>query len=63
MWIPDKVLAERAQETSVEALFWYNMSPRSGQGERTVSQEAAFKYEWRYLSMPTMVLGGKGHVV
>nr|XP_027233814.1 uncharacterized protein LOC113825211 [Penaeus vannamei] len=51
-----KVLAERSQETPMEAVFWYNMSPRSGQHERAVPQRAVFKYEWRNPSMPAKTL-------
>lgn len=45
-----KTLAERGQIEPEEAVFWYNMSPRSGQDETTVPQRAVFRYEWRHPS-------------
>ena len=32
----------------MEAVFWYNMSPRAGQAENSVPQRALFRYEWRH---------------
>ena len=32
----------------MEAVFWYNMSPRAGQAENSVPQRAVFRYEWRH---------------
>lgn len=45
-----KAMAERGQMTPMEAVFWYNMSPRSGQDESTVPQAAVFRYVWRHPS-------------
>ena len=45
-----KALAERGQITPMEAVFWYNMAPRSGLDEATVPQRAVFRYEWRHPS-------------
>lgn len=54
-----KAMAERAQVTPMEAVFWYNMSPKSGQDETTVPQRAVFKYEWRHPSMVPKSVGGE----
>ena len=43
-----KALAERGQITPMEAVYWYNMAPRSGLDETTVPQRAVFRYEWRH---------------
>lgn len=45
-----KALAERGQITPMEAVFWYNMSPRSGLDDTTVPQRAVFRYAWRHPS-------------
>ncbi|XP_029642776.1 uncharacterized protein LOC115217275 [Octopus sinensis] len=45
-----KSIAERGHISPLEAVFWYNMSPRSGQAEESVPHRAVFKYEWRHLS-------------
>lgn len=54
-----KAMAERGQVTPMEAVFWYNISPRSGQDERTVPQRAAFQYEWRHPSAVPTAIGGE----
>ena len=46
-----KAVAERGRIDPVEAVFWYNMAPRSGQDENTVPQRAIFKYNWRHPSV------------
>lgn len=46
-----KALAERGQLKPEEAVFWYNMSPRSGQDETTVPQRSVFCYDWRHPSV------------
>ena len=43
-----KTMAERGAISPLEAVLWYNMSPRSGQDESTVPQRAVFRYEWRH---------------
>ena len=45
-----KALAERGQITPMEAVFWYNLAPRSGLDETTVPQRSVFRYEWRHPS-------------
>lgn len=52
-----KTLAERGQIKPEEAVFWYNISPRSGLDETTVPQRAAFRYEWRHPSKVPAVRG------
>ena len=47
-----KALAERGGTSPGEALFWYNMTPRSGQVRETVPQEQIFQYVWRHPSVP-----------
>ena len=42
----------------MEAVFWYNKSPRAGQAENSVPQRAVFRYEWRH---PTVQLELKDH--
>ncbi|XP_076031925.1 uncharacterized protein LOC143019828 [Oratosquilla oratoria] len=41
-----KSMAEMARILPTEAVFLYNMSPRSGQDDRSVPQKAVFKYDW-----------------
>ena len=55
-----KAMAERGQVTPMEAVFWYNMSPRSGQNARTVPQRAVFRYDWRHPTTVSMDAGGEG---
>ena len=43
-----KAMAERGSISPMEAVFWYNMSPRAGQAENSVPQRAVFRYEWRH---------------
>ncbi|XP_076056355.1 uncharacterized protein LOC143034304 [Oratosquilla oratoria] len=43
-----KAIAERARIPPTEAIFWYHISPRSGQDDRSVPQKAVFKYDWRH---------------
>lgn len=43
-----KAIAERGQISPPEAVFWYNMAPKSGQKVESVPQRAVFKYEWRH---------------
>ncbi|KAG1683689.1 putative uncharacterized transposon-derived protein F52C9.6 [Nymphon striatum] len=42
-----KAMAERGRISPAEAVFWYNVSPRSGQDGGTVPQRAVFRYDWR----------------
>lgn len=42
-----KAMAERGDVNPVEAVYWYNMSPRDGQKDGTVPQKSIFDYEWR----------------
>lgn len=46
-----KAIAERGRLNPVEAVFWYNMSPRSGQSEGSVPQRSIFTYDWRHPSV------------
>ena len=43
-----KALAERGGIDPCEAVFWYNMTPRSGQAVETIPQRAIYTYEWRH---------------
>ncbi|CAE1259502.1 unnamed protein product [Acanthosepion pharaonis] len=43
-----KVIAERGGISPAEAVFWYNMSPKSGQREDTVPHRAVYTYQWRH---------------
>ena len=43
-----KALAERTKVSPCESVFWYNISPRSGQKSESVPQQAVYKYEWRH---------------
>ena len=55
-----KAMAERARVGPEEAVFWYNLSPRSGQDERTIPQRAVYQYDWRHPSMtPTSMAGSE----
>ena len=42
-----KAMAERSGKSPIEAVYWYNMAPRSGQKDDTVPQRSIFAYEWR----------------
>ena len=44
-----KSMAEKSGKSPIDAVFWYNMSPRYGQRDDSVPQMSVFKYEW---SMP-----------
>ena len=44
-----KAIAERAGISPTEAVFWNNMSPKSGQLDKTVPQRAAVNYRRRHL--------------
>ena len=43
-----KAIAERGRISPLEAVFWYNMSPRTGQLEDSVPQCAVYRYTWRH---------------
>ena len=43
-----KAMAKRGSISPMEAVFWCNMLPRTGQAENSVSQRAVFRYEWRH---------------
>ena len=43
-----KAMAERGGITPSEAVFWYNLSPRSGQNADSVPQRSVFRYDWRH---------------
>ena len=43
-----KAAAERSRISPTEAVYWYNMSPKTGQDETTVPHRAIFTYEWRH---------------
>ena len=43
-----KAIAERRGISPSEAVFWCNMTPKSGQFEGTVPHRAIFKYQWRH---------------
>ena len=66
-----RAMAERGSISPMEAVFWYNMSPRAGQAENSVPQRAVFRYEWRHPTVqPELkdhdkeitVRGGRGSV-
>ena len=44
-----KAKAERGEMDPIQAVYWYNVSPRSGQEEETIPQRAVHPYEWRLL--------------
>lgn len=43
-----KTLAERGRISPQQAVFWYNLTPRSGQDDNTVPQRLLYKYDWRH---------------
>ena len=43
-----KAMAERGNISPMEAVFWYNMSPRAGQADNSAPQRTVFRYEWRH---------------
>ena len=47
-----KAIAERGGISgTIEAVYWYNSTPSSGQDESFVPQRSVYKYEWRYPSV------------
>lgn len=46
-----KAIAERGGISPIEAVYWYNSTPRSGQDASSVPQHSVYKYEWRYPSV------------
>ncbi|GFO16631.1 hypothetical protein PoB_004313600 [Plakobranchus ocellatus] len=48
-----KSIAERGRVTPLDAVFWYNMSPRSGQDESTIPQRSVHRYTWRHPEVKT----------
>ena len=43
-----KAMAERGGISPIEAVFWYNVTPRQGQSVESVPQLGVFKYLWRH---------------
>lgn len=43
-----KTIAERSSISPLQAVFWYNATPKSGQLDASVPQRSIFQYEWRY---------------
>ncbi|KAF2348572.1 Integrase catalytic core [Trinorchestia longiramus] len=43
----EKGIAERGRISPIEAVYWYNSTPRSGQDELSMPQRSVCKYEWR----------------
>lgn len=41
-----KSMEERGNVSQLVTVFWYNMSPRSGEVDESVPQRVVFKYEW-----------------
>ena len=52
-----KAIAERGHISPLEAVFWYNMSPKVGLLESSVPQKSVFRYEWRHPSVKPDVVG------
>lgn len=50
-----KSIAERGGISPIEAVYWYNSTPRNGQDESSVPQNSVYRYKWRY---PTVVPSG-----
>lgn len=49
-----KAMAERGGIRPQTAVFWYNLSPRSGQREDSVPQQSLFRYEWRHPALQSL---------
>ena len=47
-----KASAERGSMNPIEAVFWYNMSPRNALADSSVPQRAIYTYEWRHPQLP-----------
>lgn len=43
-----KAVAEKSGVNPMEAVYWYNMSPRNGQDESSIPHRAVYKYNWRH---------------
>ncbi len=57
-----KAIAEREIISPLEAVFWYNISPRSGQEKETVPQRAVFWYDWTHPIMVPEASGDGGQI-
>ena len=42
-----KAMAERLEKNPIEAVYWYNVSPKYGQREDSVPQSAVHTYTWK----------------
>ena len=51
-----KTVVERRGISPEQAVFWYNMSPKSGQDEETIWHASVYRYVWRH---PKVELGKK----
>ena len=53
-----KAVAERGGIDPRESVFWYNITPRVGQKEDSIPQQALFRYVWRQPFEVPMISGG-----
>ena len=42
-----KTMAARTNGSPIEAVYWYNMTPKEGQREESVPHKSVYSYEWR----------------
>ena len=42
-----KAMAERMRSSPIEAVYWYNLTPKDGQKEDSVPHRSLFTYSWR----------------
>lgn len=45
-WQTIKATTERSRISPMKAIFWYNISPKTGQDGESMSHRAVIKYEW-----------------
>ena len=57
-----KSMAERCRNGPIEAVFWYNVSPRHGQRADSVPQRSVAAYDWRLPCVRAALSSDKGAV-
>ena len=48
-------MAEKIKTSPIEAVYWYKISPKSGQAEDTIPQASVYKYKWGLKGYPKEV--------
>lgn len=53
-----KSMAEKMAASPIEAVYWYNISPKDGQKEESVPHVSVYKYAWRMKGYPSNAEAG-----